>query len=136
MSVDIPMLEVLLKRMETHPEEFSEGIDSRKWGSIIERYSECLTQPERDKIAQGIRDARRLMMNQAIMKKLAGEEDPVVPVEVPYTFNTTNRAVWGTSTTADHEALHKMVAESIKRREEELELDAMHDYYKKIGQAE
>lgn len=139
MSTDIPMLDVLLKRMETHPEEFFEGIDSRRWGSIIEKYSDCLTQPERDKVAQGIKNARRLMFNEAIMKKLAGEEDPIVPIEVPYTFNTANRAVWSTNTvttTADHEALHKMLVEEVKHLKEEKELNAMHDYYKKLGQAE
>jgi hypothetical protein len=120
MSVDIPMLEVLLKRMETHPEEFVDDIDSRKWGGILERYSDCLTQPERDKIAQGIRNARRQMLNQKIMQRLAGEEEPTfLPMEAPnnFAFNTANRAMW-------------------QKGLEEHELQAMHDYYKKLGQAE
>lgn len=130
MSADIPMMEVLLKRMETHPEEFSEGIDSSRWGSIIERYSDCLTQPERDKIAQGIRDARRLMMNQAIMKKLAGEEEPtLLPMESgTLTMNTKNRMVF--------KRTDLQLLEKIKKLEEEREIDAMHEHYKKLGQAE
>lgn len=141
MSVDIPMLEVLLKRMETHPEEFVDDIDSRKWGGILEKYSDCLTQPERDKIAQGIRNARRQMLNQKIMQKLAGEGEPPTyeTFEVPYTFNTANRAVWGASTIATNVAednIKNLVIERMKELEEERELQAMHNYYKNKGEAE
>lgn len=145
MSVDIPMLEVLLKRMETHPEEFVDDIDSRKWGGILEKYSDCLTQPERDKIAQGIRNARRQMLNQKIMQRLVGEGEPSTyeTFEVGYThFDTSNRAMWGTTsisniaTNVAEDSIKNLVVERMKELDEERELKAMHDYYKKIGQAE
>lgn len=134
MPTDIPMFDVLLERMKTHPEEFSEGIESSRWGSIIERYSDCLTSEEKQSLADGIHSARRQMLNEAIMKKLAGEEEPIL-IKEPYRFNTTSRTLLG-NTTAEHETLRNMVAESLKRREEELEMKAMHEYYKNKGQAE
>lgn len=136
MPTDIPMFDVLLERMKTHPEEFSEGIESSRWGKILETYSDCLTTEERKKLADGVHSARRQMLNEAIMKRLAGEDEPsFLPIEAPnrFTFNTANRAVWDSTT--HHDALHKMF-ESVNRLREEQEIEAMHDYYKKLGQAE
>ena len=47
MSTDIFMLDVLLNRIESHPEEFGA---SGKWVRIIDHYDDCLTEEEKKKI--------------------------------------------------------------------------------------
>lgn len=127
---DIPMLEVLLKRMETHPEEFVDGIDSRKWGNIIESYSDCLTQPERDKVAQGIKNARRAMLNQKIMQKLAGEGEPELKVvdEAPQNYTHPYNSKPSFPSEEELEAMHKIFVQNglARSREEQEELAKKH----------
>lgn len=134
MPTDIPMFDVLLERMKTHPEEFSEGIESSRWGKILETYSDCLTTEERKKLADGVHSARRQMLNEAIMKRLAGEDEDVLAVESPIIFNTKSRTVFKqTDLLADRE---KLLIDKIKHLQEEQEIEAMHKYYKDKGQAE
>lgn len=136
MSTDIPMFEVLLERMRTHPEEFADGLESTKWGGIIERYSDCLTDEERKKLADGVHSARRQMLNEAIMKRLAGEDDDMLVFKSDnrVLFTGNNQTPAGNVTLASkHIQLHKAL---LKKIDEEREMDAMHEYYKKLGQAE
>ena len=107
MPTDIPMFDVLLERMKTHPEEFSEGIESSRWGDIIETYSDCLTDEEKQKLSDGVYTARRQMLNESIMKRLAGEDEGKV------IFSAKKRLLFK------------------NKAEEEREMNEMHDYYRK-----
>ena len=148
MSTDIFMLDVLLNRIESHPEEFGA---SGKWVRIIDHYDDCLTEEEKKKIVDALYKARRARFNEALMKALAGEEQTDDP---SFTFRSKNRLQTFTSnvalnsggnvtypnTTTGHIKLHEDVKaeliEEIKRLKEEREMDAMHNYYKELGKAE
>ena len=151
MSTDIFMLDVLLNRIESHPEEFGA---SGKWVRIIDHYDDCLTEEEKKKIVDALYKARRARFNEALMKALAGEDEIKYTSDNPYVFNTKNRLQTFTSnvalnsggnvtypnTTTGHIKLHEDVKaeliEEIKRLKEEREMDAMHNYYKELGKAE
>ena len=140
MSTDIFMLDVLLNRIETHPEEFGA---SGKWVRIIGHYEDCLTEEEKKKITESLYKARRARFNEALMKALAGEDESsteVVPIKEAYTFNSKNRLQTFSNTTNEHIKIHAEakaeLVKEIQRLKEEQEMKAMHDYYRLKGQAE
>lgn len=69
----IKMLEVLFKRMETHPEEFG---DSGRWMRILHHYADCLTEAESKEIKERLLNTRRARLDMNLMKELAGESAP------------------------------------------------------------
>ena len=135
MSTDIFMLDILLDRAESHPEEFGA---SGKWVRIIDHYDDCLTEEEKKKVTEVLYKARRARFNEALMKALAGEDAPTFTEDASFTFNTKNRLqTFATSTNAHialHEDMKKYLLEEVERLKQEREMDAMHEYYKDMGE--
>jgi hypothetical protein len=69
-------VEILIERTKTHPEEFSEGQLNKhsKWGDLINNFSPCMTQEEREALAAAMTEAKRTLFNEAVMKRLAGSD--------------------------------------------------------------
>jgi len=80
-------IEVLLARMETHPEEFY--LDQPKWRFIFE-FEDALTQAEKVKIFNKLNQVRRIEFSQKVLQTLAREnpreDNPynTSPVAMPY----------------------------------------------------
>jgi hypothetical protein len=70
-------IEILLKRMESHPEEFyykpNEGIG--KWTRLLDTFKRSLTQEEIDAIDEGLRKIERERFTELVMQMLVGVED-------------------------------------------------------------
>jgi len=134
MSTDIFMLDVLLARAESHPEEFGA---SGKWVRIIDHYDDCMTEEEKKKVIDALYKARRARFNEALMKALAGEDAPTFTEDASFTFNTRNRLqtfATGSATTSAHIALHEAMSADLIEKIKEREIDAMHEYYKNKGE--
>jgi hypothetical protein len=58
--------------MKDHPEEF---LKQRKWDELIEHYGEYFTEEERSAYKAARDEMMRDMFNEAVLKRLAGEED-------------------------------------------------------------
>jgi hypothetical protein len=138
MSTDIFMLDILLARAESHPEEFGA---SGKWMRIIDHYDDCMTEEEKKKVIDALYKARRVRFNQALMEALAGEGEPL-PTESPqdsFVFSSANRTIFSSplTTTSTHIKLHEDMKagllEEVERLKQEREMDAMHEYYKDMG---
>ena len=69
-------IEILIERTKTHPEEFSEGQLNKhsKWGDLINNFSPCMTQEEREALAAAMTEAKRTLFNEAVMKRLVGSD--------------------------------------------------------------
>ena len=69
-------IQILIERTKTHPEEFSEWQLSKhsKWGDLINNFSPCMTQEERDALAAAMTEAKRTLFNEAVMKRLVGTD--------------------------------------------------------------
>jgi hypothetical protein len=69
-------LELMLKRMETHPEEFvgTNGGCSKEWYSVISPVIDYLTGEEKKALEQGLKTAYRDHFNGQVLRKLAGEQ--------------------------------------------------------------
>lgn len=68
-------LELILKRMESHPEEFAgvNGGCSKEWYSVISPVIDHLTDEEKKALTQGMKQAYRDHFNGQVLKKVAGE---------------------------------------------------------------
>jgi hypothetical protein len=70
-------IQILLKRMESHPEEFyykpNEGVG--KWTKLLDTFKRSLTQEEIDAIDEGLRKIERERFTELVMQALAGVED-------------------------------------------------------------
>ena len=69
-------IEILIERTKTHPEEFSDGQLNKhsKWGDLINNFSPCMTQEEREALAAAMTEAKRTLFNEAVMKRLVGTD--------------------------------------------------------------
>jgi hypothetical protein len=65
-------LEILIARMKDHPEEF---LKQRKWDELIEHYGDYFTEEERSAYKTARSEMMRDLFNEAVLKRLAGEED-------------------------------------------------------------
>lgn len=135
MSTDIFMLDILLDRAESHPEEFGA---SGKWVRIIDHYDDCLTEEEKKKVTEVLYKARRARFNEALMKALAGEDAPTFTEDAQFTFNTKNRLqTFPSNSMALNYPNTNYYGESLVKRvqeiQEEQEMKAMHEYYKDMG---
>jgi predicted S18 family serine protease len=66
-------IQILIERTKTHPEEFNEKTYGKiKWDDLINNYSPCMTQDERDALAAAMTEAKRTLFNEAVMKRLVG----------------------------------------------------------------
>lgn len=68
-------IELMLKRMETHPEEFVgvQGGCSKEWYAVITPVIPHLTDEERQVIEEALKKAYREHFTGQVMKKVAGE---------------------------------------------------------------
>jgi hypothetical protein len=69
-------IQILIERTKTHPEEFEEGQLNKysKWGDLINNFSPCMTQEEREALAAAMTEAKRTLFNEAVMKRLVGTD--------------------------------------------------------------
>lgn len=69
-------IELMLKRMESHPEEFvgTNGGCSKEWYSVISPVIDYLTGEEKKALEQGLKTAYRDHFNGQVLRKLAGEQ--------------------------------------------------------------
>lgn len=69
-------VEILIERTKTHPEEFAKGFSGNHsmWGDLISEFSPCLSTEETKALDAAVRDAVRVMFNEAVMKRLAGSD--------------------------------------------------------------
>ena len=71
-------VEILLKRMQTNPEEFIE-VDASKWSRVMSRGWDILTEEERTALQDAIKSAKREHFNGEVMRVLAdGHDDRVI----------------------------------------------------------
>jgi hypothetical protein len=63
-------LEILIERMQSHPEEFTKG---GKWTELLVAVDRHLTDEERQALKQGFADMSRGMFNEVVLKGIAGE---------------------------------------------------------------
>lgn len=76
-------VDVLIDRMQTHPEEFFEhqnrlSVDksSGRWTFIFKEYfRDCLTEAEKGRIHEAIRAVRRLEFDALVLKELMRDEE-------------------------------------------------------------
>jgi hypothetical protein len=66
-------MDILLERMKMYPEEF---VESRKWHDIIGRVIDVLEEDELTTLAAAARQAQRDWFKGAVLKTLAGQNDP------------------------------------------------------------
>lgn len=63
-------VELLLKRMETHPEEFNgHGRDS-KWESLVYQYSDWLDEEDKQAIKNALKEMRQQQFTEKVMEEL------------------------------------------------------------------
>ena len=69
-------IEILIERTKTNPEEFAKGFSGNHsmWGDLISEFSPCLSTEETKALDAAVRDAIRVMFNEAVMKRLAGSD--------------------------------------------------------------
>jgi hypothetical protein len=82
-------VEIILERMKTNPEDFMSGAEDRKWMRLIDHAfgSELLTEEEGVALREALKNCRREMFNQRVMRALANEEQEV---ESMVTLSNTN----------------------------------------------
>lgn len=65
-------LEILIARMKDHPDEF---IKQYKWDGLIEEFADNFTKEELDAYKAARSEMMRDLFNEAVLKRLAGEEE-------------------------------------------------------------
>ena len=94
-------LEILIARMKDHPDEF---VRQRKWDGLIEDFAGHFTEEEHTAYHDARREMMRDLFNEAVLKRLAGEEES----EPQPTTNTTKYSAQGRYTfgAADSRAMY------------------------------
>lgn len=79
-----PAVELLLKRMESNPDEFVQGHKRHhKWERLIEKYSEFMDKEDKDALKQKYRVIQMDQMHKSVMAELLyGDEKPSDPLDV------------------------------------------------------
>jgi len=92
-------LEILIARMKDHPEEF---VKQFKWDTLIEDFKDNFTLDEWEAYKAARNEMMRDLFNEAVLKRLAGEEDSDIKKAIATvgkmtsTFGTTDpRAMFG-----------------------------------------
>jgi hypothetical protein len=84
-------IDIVLKRMETHPEEFVRGQD--KWKFIYDEwFREVMTEQEKGAIFDKLKELRRQELTQKVLHKLLQEEQRDSD---SLTYSTEGRGAWG-----------------------------------------
>lgn len=84
-------LEILIARMKDHPEEF---LTQRKWDELIAEFGEYFTKEELDAYKTARSEMMRDLFNEAVLKRLAGEESPPPPSTVKYKAQERYNQAW------------------------------------------
>ena len=74
-------LEILIARMKDHPDEFTKHY---KWDELIEHFGEHFTEEELNAYKTARSEMMRDLFNEAVLKRLAGEESPPPPSTAKY----------------------------------------------------
>lgn len=85
-----PAVELILKRMESNPDEFMKGNTRRfKWEKIIQEFMEYMTDEEKAQVKQKYSELQMEVMHREIMAELLHgdeeDEDPFKPVPHKFT---------------------------------------------------
>ena len=86
-------LEILIARMKDHPDEF---IKHYKWDGLIEDFRENFTLDEWEAYKAARSEMMRDLFNEAVLKRLAGEEDDgkTLPSTATYSTAQVKKAPW------------------------------------------
>ena len=76
-------VDMLITRMQTHPEEFFHGEDrlsvdkyGRRWAFIFKEYfHDCWTESEKSRIQEALRTVRRMEFDVLVLKELMRDEE-------------------------------------------------------------
>jgi hypothetical protein len=115
-------VEILLARMETHPEEFEQ--DS-KWVGMFNEYKKYMEPEEQTAVLEKLRQLKMDKFEELIVKRLMREKRELEPIQSdlfgnsgsPYiTMNTTGRAIFANTTlTIGNQTLEEQDIEQMKR---------------------
>ena len=86
-------LEILIARMKDHPDEF---IKQYKWDGLIEEFADNFTKEELDAYKAARSEMMRDLFNEAVLKRLAGEEDDGKTLPSTATYRAQGRYTTGT----------------------------------------
>lgn len=84
--------QILIERMQTHPEEFDEGKIS-KWARHISYAMEWMPEEDKQALREAIEKRRIAQFNENVLKELAG--DPESEVEETVTYKSQGRYSMG-----------------------------------------
>lgn len=122
-------VELLLKRMETHPQEF-EG--NGRWERLVATFEEYFTEHEKDRLKAAMYEMRRREFTKRVLEKLV--EEPVELDRNTFTFNTAGRDPWGSVTLA-HQKAHSdyldVYEQELQKQIKEEQLKLVAEAYKK-----
>jgi hypothetical protein len=100
-------VELLLKRMETHPEEFIVRVNhgTSQWGMLIQQFADHFDEEDHVALKAGIRKCHQEVFTGKVMQSLAGEGEERKSPSITLTGATTgswgNRTAIGTSAYLD-----------------------------------
>jgi hypothetical protein len=123
-------VELLLKRMETHPEEFIVRINhgSSQWSGLISQFVDYLDEEDHVALKAGIRKCHQEVFTGKVMQSLAGEGEERKSLSITLTGATTgtwdNRTTIGTSAFLD--------AQRYQTDQLRIQLDAQRELYKRL----
>lgn len=86
--------QILIERMQTHPEEFEEGKIS-KWARHVSYAMEWLPEEDKQALREAIEKRRIAHFNESVLKELAGEQDSEVEETPTLKYKATERYVGG-----------------------------------------
>jgi hypothetical protein len=121
-------IDIMLERLKTHPEEFVSLLEDikidGKWSPLLQSTSLWATPEDIKQLEEAMLQARKLLADQVALQILSGEyyEPPQIKMAYahPYntgnlTINTSNRSLWGDSSTAFTTGMSQEYKEEIKR---------------------
>ncbi len=121
-------LDIILERLKTHPDEFVSLVEDikvyGKWSPLLQSINDWATPEEVKDVEDAMKQAKKLLADQVALQILSGEyyEPPQVKLAYnhPYntgnlTMNTSNRSLWGDSSTAFTTGMSQEYKEEIKR---------------------
>ena len=125
-------LDIILERLKTHPEEFVSLVEDikvyGKWSPLLQSINDWATPEEVKDVEGAIKEAKKLLADQVALQILSGEYYEPPQVELAYnhpynkvqsgatlTMNTSNRSLWGDSSTAFATGMPEVYKEEMKR---------------------
>jgi hypothetical protein len=143
-------VELLLKRMETHPEEFIVRVNhgTSQWGMLIQQFADHFDEEDHVALKAGIRKCHQEVFTGKVMQSLAGEGDEEKNYTSPYLANVTSsgevtlgltnigtnsigQATWANTTTASGTSAF-LDAQRYQTDQLRIQLDAQRELYKRL----